>query len=98
MWPLPTLWLHAHLGLLPLHRHCSLDARAGRVASASTVPALVLWVLRGQLGGRALRLQDRALALVALVQVAIPLRHLAAERRDLTPKSFILPLDPTVNR
>lgn len=39
----------AALAVLPLHRHCSLDARAGRVAASSTVPALVLWVLRGQI-------------------------------------------------
>ena len=34
---------------LPLHRHWSADARAGRVAASSTVPAAVLWVLRGQI-------------------------------------------------
>ena len=39
----------AALAVLPLHRHCSLDARAGRVAASRTVPALVLWVLRGQI-------------------------------------------------
>ena len=39
----------AALAVLPLHRHCSLDAGAGRVAASSTVPALVLWVLRGQI-------------------------------------------------
>ena len=39
----------AALAVLPLHRRCSLDARAGRVAASSTVPALVLWVLRGQI-------------------------------------------------
>ena len=37
------------LAVLPLHRHCSLDARAGRVAASATVPACVLWVLRGQI-------------------------------------------------
>lgn len=37
------------LAMLPLHRHCSLDARAGRVAASATVPAIVLWVLRGQI-------------------------------------------------
>lgn len=39
----------AALAVLPLQRHWSLDARAGRVAASSTVPALVLWVLRGQI-------------------------------------------------
>lgn len=39
----------AALAVLPLHRHCSLDARAGRVTESSTVPALALWVLRGQI-------------------------------------------------
>ena len=39
----------AALAVLPLHRHCSLDARAGRVAASATVPAGVLWVLRGQI-------------------------------------------------
>ena len=39
----------AALAVLPLHRHCSLDARAGRVAASATVPAVVLWVLRGQI-------------------------------------------------
>ena len=39
----------AALAVLPLHRHCSLDARAGRVAASATVPVLVLWVLRGQI-------------------------------------------------
>lgn len=37
------------LVVLPMDRHWSLDARAGRVAASSTVPALVLWVLRGQI-------------------------------------------------
>ena len=40
----------AALAVLPLHRHCSLDARAGRVAASATLPAIVLWVLRGQIG------------------------------------------------
>ena len=39
----------AALAVMPLHRHCSLDARAGRVAASATVPAVVLWVLRGQI-------------------------------------------------
>ena len=39
----------AALAVLPLHRHGSLDARAGRIAPSATVPALVLWVLRGQI-------------------------------------------------
>ena len=39
----------AALAVLPLHRHYSLDACAGRVAASATVPALVLWVLRGQI-------------------------------------------------
>ena len=39
----------AALAVMPLHRHCSLDARAGRVAASATVPAGVLWVLRGQI-------------------------------------------------
>lgn len=38
----------AALVVLPLHRHCSVDARAGRVGASATVPALTLWVLRGQ--------------------------------------------------
>ncbi len=39
----------AALAVLPLHRHCSLDARAGRVAASATVPAIALWTLRGQI-------------------------------------------------
>ena len=39
----------AALVALPLHRHCSLDACAGRVTASATVPAIVLWVLRGQI-------------------------------------------------
>lgn len=39
----------AALVVLPLHRHCSLDARAGRVGASMTVPMLTLWVLRAQI-------------------------------------------------
>lgn len=35
--------------VLPLSGQWSLDARVGRIASAATVPALVVWLLRGQL-------------------------------------------------
>jgi len=36
--------------VLPLHAGWSLDARAGRVAAPSVVPAVVVWLLRFQLG------------------------------------------------
>ncbi len=39
----------ALMTFLPLHHMWSLDARAGRTGGRDTVPAMVVWVLRGQL-------------------------------------------------
>ena len=38
------------LAALPVHHRWSLDARAGRARASSTVPALVVWAMRAQVG------------------------------------------------
>ena len=70
------------LAVLPVNRCWSLDARAGRVRAASTVPAGVVWLLRAQLGVVYLFAGVAKLNPDWLFE-ALPLRLWLADRTDL---------------